>query len=141
MGFDTAYQRSGDAALFFKRTDLDRIALFRIKWLKGRLPQQQWLFIRANDPEEQVQAVLRRLKIGPADLSLFSRCTRCNKPVERLEKSDLRGRVPEYVWQTQSQFSGCPQCDRVFWPGSHTQRYRQKINHWFKRSYINHYEA
>jgi uncharacterized protein with PIN domain len=141
MGFDAAYQGSGEAVLFFNRTDRDRIALIRIKRLQGRLPQRVWLFIHPNDPEAQVRSVLEALNIHPEDLCPFSRCILCNRPVVPLAKDGLRGRVPEYVWQTQSHFSGCPQCGRVFWPGSHTQRYRQKINHWFKEIYINSYET
>ena len=134
LGFDTLYQTGGDAAHFFNRAGRDRIALFRIRRLQGGLPQRAWLFVRPNDPEAQVKTVLQTLKIGPGDLRPFSRCIQCNRAVVALEKAGLGGSVPDYVWQTQTRFTGCPQCGRVFWPGTHTWRYKIKINHWFKRS-------
>jgi uncharacterized protein with PIN domain len=134
LGFDTEYQRGGDAEAFFRLSATDRIALTRIRRLHGRLPQRKWYLIRADDPDKQVRAVVRAFAIGTDDLRPFSRCTRCNRPVEPLAKEAVRGRVPEYVWQTQAHFSACPRCGRVFWPGSHTQRYQRKINYWFKRS-------
>ncbi|MBI5064199.1 MAG: hypothetical protein HZB87_12255 [Desulfatitalea sp.] len=41
------------------------------------------------------------------------------------------GRVPDYVWQRHGEFKTCPQCRRVYWPGSHAQRWRNQIIRWF----------
>jgi uncharacterized protein len=134
MGFDAAYQEVPDAANFFQRMGAGRIALTRIRHLCGRLPQKKWLYIRANDPEAQVVAVLAAFEIEPEDLRPFSRCIRCNEAVAPLEREAVRGRVPEHVWQTQSRYAGCATCGRIYWPGSHTQRYHEKLTYWFKRS-------
>lgn len=139
LGFDTAYQRGGDTSAFFGRMDADRIALFRTRRLRWRLLQKRWFLIRDNDPEAQVIAVLTDLKLRYSDMQPFSRCTRCNRPVKALNHADARGRVPDYTWQTQAHFSTCPQCGQVFWPGSHSRRFHDRINHWFKRSNINNY--
>ena len=139
LGFDTAYQRSGDADSFFEGMDADRIALFRTRRLRGRLIQRQWIFIREDGPEAQVRAVLENLTLKPGHVKPFTRCVRCNRPVETLAHVDARGRVPDYIWQTQVRFTICPSCGQVFWPGSHARRFDEKINHWFKRnSIINH---
>jgi uncharacterized protein with PIN domain len=138
MGFDAAYQEEADAMAYFRRVGQGRIALTRIRHLCGRLPQEKWLYFRANDPENQVVAVLTAFEIDAEDLRPFSRCIRCNLAVERLERAVVQGRVPEHVWRTQPGFYGCPGCGRVYWPGSHTQRYHEKIKYWFKkRSAIN----
>jgi uncharacterized protein with PIN domain len=139
LGFDTTYQRGGDSTAFFRGVAADRIALFRTRRLRGLLLQKRWLFIWENDPETQVIAVLAALRLRPGDVQPFSRCTRCNRPVKTMTHADARGRVPDYTWQTQAHFSTCPQCGRVFWPGSHSRRFYDKINHWFKRSNINNY--
>jgi uncharacterized protein with PIN domain len=140
LGFDTVYQAGGDAARFFNHAGQDRIALFRIRRLRGRLPQREWLFVHPNDPEAQVRTVLQTLNIGSGELRPFSRCVQCNRAVVALERAGLRGRVPDYVWQTQARFTGCPQCGRIFWPGTHTWRYQNKIKNWFKRSITTGYE-
>lgn len=140
MGFDADYQAGGDAAAFFRNVGGDRIALTRIRRLCGRLSQKNWYFIPEDDPDAQVGFVIQACRIGTADLRPFSRCIQCNRRVETLEKETLRGRVPEYVWRTQTRFSGCPRCGKVFWPGSHTRRYHKKLNYWFKRSYVRYHE-
>ena len=136
MGFDAEYQAGGDAAAFFRGVGDDRIALTRIRQLCGRLPQKDWYLVQDDDPDAQVGFVLAACRIEMGDLRPFSRCIQCNRPVQALEKETLRGRVPEYVWQTQTRFSGCPRCGKVFWSGSHTQRAQEKINQRFKRSSI-----
>ncbi|MDJ0783401.1 MAG: Mut7-C RNAse domain-containing protein [Desulfosarcinaceae bacterium] len=146
MGFDTLYQDRADAHAFFAFSGPDRIALTRIRHLCGvsaqhaksprrtSLPQRRWLFITPNDPEDQVIAVFAAFQIGADDLRPFSRCTRCNCTVAVQNREAIRGRVPEYVWQTQDHFSACAECGRIYWPGSHTRRYRKKLTHWLTRS-------
>jgi uncharacterized protein with PIN domain len=36
-----------------------------------------------------------------------------------VEKETVRGRVPEFVYETQEAFSTCPECGRYFWHGTH----------------------
>lgn len=136
LGFDATYQQGGESLAFFRRMAADRIALTRTRRIRDQLPQRRCLFIRANDPREQVIAVLSELRLNCGDARPFSRCTRCNRPVETLARHAARGRVPDYVWQTQERFSTCPQCERVFWQGSHTKRHQKMLNHWFNRSAI-----
>jgi uncharacterized protein with PIN domain len=136
MGFDAAHQDVADAMTFFRRSGPHRIALTRIRRLCGRLPAHKWLYIGLNDPDDQVVAVLTAFKIESEDLRPFSRCIGCNRAVEPLDRDAVRGRVPAYVWQTQFHFSGCPDCHRVYWPGSHTLRYHEKLRLWFNNSSI-----
>jgi len=44
------------------------------------------------------------------------------------EKERVKERVPEYVYKTQQDFMECPQCKRVYWPGSHWQNIREALN-------------
>ena len=55
------------------------------------------------------------------------RCSVCNCKVINVDKQSVEGKVPEYVFQTQSEFSQCPQCGRIYWKGSHYQRIEQRL--------------
>jgi uncharacterized protein with PIN domain len=36
-------------------------------------------------------------------------------------------RVPPYVRRTQSRYSECPACGRIYWAGTHWQRMREVL--------------
>ncbi len=57
--------------------------------------------------------------VGPDTCRPFTRCNICNAELERVEKKTVRGRVPEFVYETQESFSSCPKCGRYFWHGTH----------------------
>ena len=132
LGFDVVCQEGVDAGAFFDRAGRHRIALTRIRHLCGRLPQHRWLFVGINNPDRQVAVVLAAFGLNMGDLHPFSRCALCNLPVVPIEAMEVQGRVPPYVIQTQTQFSSCSRCGRIFWPGSHTQRYRNRIRKWLQ---------
>jgi hypothetical protein len=41
--------------------------------------------------------------------------------------STVAERVPPYVRQTQSRYSECPECGRIYWAGTHWQRMREVL--------------
>ncbi len=59
---------------------------------------------------------------------LFTRCSRCNTPLEPASKAEARGSVPTRVWHAESRFRRCPGCARFYWSGSHTDRMRRVID-------------
>jgi hypothetical protein len=52
---------------------------------------------------------------------------RCNAGIEAVARIAVWRSVPDYVWNTRVDFSACPQCGRVYWKGSHTERALKKI--------------
>ena len=80
--------------------------------------------------EEQLRQIAREF---PMDFTrtLFSRCTHCNVELDgplRLEQlrpdADGEPRVPPRVRQWRNCYQQCPQCDQVFWEGTHAERIR-----------------
>ena len=57
---------------------------------------------------------------SPAACAATSRCGRCPRPPSCT--ACRRWRVE------QQQFSRCPRCDRLYWPGSHRQRMRRRLD-------------
>ena len=132
LGFDTLYEPEITAGRFFEMLENDRIALTRTQNVKKRLGTHKHIFIESDHLEEQLTQVVRELDLTFADTNPFTRCLHCNVMIVAAEKDTVRGRVPDYIFETHDQFQHCPQCDRIYWPGSHTQRSLEKIRTIFK---------
>jgi uncharacterized protein with PIN domain len=85
------------------------------------------LVLAANDPENQVAEIFRRLQLSHRDLAPLSRCGECNDLLVPVARKAALGLVPDHVYHTQAKFFQCPSCQRLYWPGSHPARIIAKI--------------
>ncbi|MEN8136479.1 MAG: Mut7-C RNAse domain-containing protein [Thermodesulfobacteriota bacterium] len=121
-GFDTFYEpgladgKLAETAWRDKRILLTRdIALLKRKVVvHGRL-------IRHSNPAAQLREVIGlyglRERIRP-----FSRCLCCNGVLEEIAKAEIIDRLQPLTRKYYDDFMICPQCERLYWPGSHRQR-------------------
>jgi uncharacterized protein with PIN domain len=84
------------------------------------------LLLESDNPEHQIQQVVKDYSLDTKS-GHFSRCLECNQPLETREKENVRGRVPPYVFQTQTEFMECPSCHRIYWKGTHWQDMTNKM--------------
>jgi uncharacterized protein with PIN domain len=129
LGFDTVYERE---PLAEKRYEAGRIRLTRTRRDAKQSAPDRAIFITSDRYLEQIRQVVTALGLTPADTNPFTRCIRCNAPIESIDKSSAFGQVPDYIWETQDTFSRCPQCNRVYWPGSHTAQSLVRFRDIFK---------
>ncbi len=61
-------------------------------------------------------------------------CPRCNRALSPVNPDDPFLCVPPYVRETQTQFSRCPQCGRVFWPATHRHGMREELAAIFRKA-------
>lgn len=123
-GFDTIYDPHKPDALRLKKMASQRSYLLtRCNHIKRCIDSKKIIFIEYNDPMQQMRQLVKALGLQRDDLKPMSRCPVCNQKVESLSKDKVIGRVPDYIWQHQSNFSQCPFCQRIFWPGTHVQRW------------------
>ena len=80
------------------------------------------LFIRNDHQLDQLKELISSLSIGIDELRPFSRCSLCNAGLLQIPREAAFGAVPDYVLETASDFRICPECSRVYWPGSHRQK-------------------
>jgi uncharacterized protein with PIN domain len=106
--------------------DERRIVLTRDRELLKCREIAHGCYVHAIRVEAQLAEVAKRYRLA-ARARPFTRCLRCNLPLERVEKAAVADRLPENVRQTQEDFTHCPGCDRVYWPGSHWDRMRQLL--------------
>lgn len=127
LGFDAAYSDDAeDGDLVRQSIDEERILLTRDRALPGQWWIDNYLLIESVRPMEQLRQVIRRFDLKWGD-RLFTRCTLCNEPLRPVELEEILGRVPERVAEVADRFVTCPSCDRVYWPGSHVERMRKRL--------------
>lgn len=131
LGFDTLYEPEITVERFIEMLENDRIALTRTQQTKKQLVSRKHIFIESDHLEKQLNQVVRELGLTFADTRPFSRCLQCNTMIIAAEKDSVWGRVPDYIFETHNHFQQCSQCDRIYWPGSHTQRSLEKIRSLF----------
>lgn len=117
LGYDTLYlPDADDPELARVARAEDRILLTRDVELTRRRGLR-FVLVESEKVEEQLGQLSRDLHLSAR--GAFSRCARCNIPLQEVEKERLRDKVPPYVFTTQDQFRRCPQCGRVYWRGTH----------------------
>jgi len=121
LGYDVEYVRVEDTALIERARETGRILLTRDTGLVRRRALPPHLFVRSDRVSEQLRQVIQAFHLTPAEPSA-RRCPRCNAVVEPRTKTEVLGRVPEFVWNHQDSFWGCPACGRLYWAGSHRRR-------------------
>jgi uncharacterized protein with PIN domain len=119
LGFDTEYFRQDNSSsLIIQALRDNRTIITR----NHRLPQArgiQIILIKEERIKEQIQELLRELKIKPDSGLMFSRCILCNVELVDIRKEKIKDKVPEYVYKTQGNFITCPKCQRIYWQGTH----------------------
>jgi len=133
-GFDTLLDaRPPDAARLNMLAAPHRIILTRSVRVKKTIGDAQVIFIRANDPSDQMLQVFTELHLQFKDLHPLTRCALCNRLLTAVPKDKAQGRVPDYTWQQHCLFKECPECKRIYWQGTHAKRWmmrvREKISH------------
>jgi len=128
LGFDTVYFKEDNySKLLLLALREERIIITRNKTLAEKVAIKA-VYLKEERLPEQLKKVIKRLNLKIEENKMFSRCVICNKSLEKVEKERVKERVPEYVYKTQQDFMECPQCKRVYWPGSHWQNIREALN-------------
>ncbi len=125
MGYDAAYLADTDDIEVVRQARAEaRLILTRDRGLAAR--QGVWvMLIDSQTLDDQIAQV--RARLGPPPEPLTLRCAVCNTPLRPLVHAAARGRVPPFVWRVQQEFSECPGCFRVYWPGTHWSAIRGRL--------------
>jgi uncharacterized protein with PIN domain len=125
LGFDTAYPDVlVDKELRELAKNEDRILLTRDKDLANAKGIES-LYIESTELEEQLIQVLSHFKLKID--SAFSRCSLCNDVLVFVGKNEVRGKVPERVYESHCEFLRCNKCQKFYWEGTHFNGIRKKI--------------
>jgi uncharacterized protein len=126
LGYDAVEDPAADDAMLVAHAGrTGRMLLTRDRGILRRRPVASGavsaLWLESDDPWQQLAQVVRDTGIDPVFYA-FSRCVRCNVPLEATTREVAAAAVPPFVSQTQVHFTRCPSCGRFFWRGTHWDR-------------------
>jgi uncharacterized protein len=134
LGFDTLYDnRFTDVQVARISADDQRIVLTRDRALLMHKLIDHGCYVRGIRPRQQLQEIVWRLDLYRA-IKPFSRCLRCNRELEPVEKEAIHDRLPSRSALFYSRFWICNECGRIYWEGSHWRRMEQVIGELLRRT-------
>ena len=120
-GLDVSYVKNIEDDLLIKKAlSEDRIILTRDRNIEKRKAVKRCLLIESDHLEEQLSQCIGTFTLNSFD-EAFSRCIRCNTPLEEIHKDSLVNTVPNYIWKTNDKFMQCNSCNRIYWSGTHRE--------------------
>lgn len=123
LGFDTVFHRNfSDSEVLTNALDEQRIIVTRDTRLAGRALAWELVLLSSSDPLEQLCELLKQRSIVIRTSDVFTRCPCCNIRLETIDKQAYAAEIPPYVYRTQSRFTRCTACARIFWRGTHVER-------------------
>jgi uncharacterized protein with PIN domain len=123
MGFDSVFfSGEDDGAMVRQALAEGRVILTRDTGIMRRRAiaggRVKAILIKSEEPERQMQQLVHAFDLQGQSRP-FTLCLECNAPLENRGREDVTGRVPPYVYRTQTQFMECPECHRIYWRGTH----------------------
>lgn len=128
LGLDAAYDPDLDDPELVERAVAEgRVILSRDVKLLERKRAANHLYVESEVVDEQVRQVLAAFDLAPDPERFFSRCLRCNAPLQPMPTEEAHRHVPPFVARTRQRFRRCPECRRIFWRSSHVGRMRKRL--------------
>jgi len=123
LGYDTVYiPGADDDELVRIAVREDRILLTRDRPLsERRMVRMRSVFVDWGTTSQQIRQVVDALGLELSEDRMFTVCTVCNGAIVPVEKSEVADRIPPHVYQTLDDYGRCPNCDRIYWRGTHVQ--------------------
>ena len=127
LGFDVAYrQNADDHQLLEVMVRENRALLTRDRRLLMHAIVQHGYWPRSQNADEQTIEVIRRFDLLEL-IAPFTRCLRCNAPLEAAAKVDIIGKLEPLTKIYYDQFRRCPGCKQIYWSGSHFPKLQRRV--------------
>jgi len=131
LGFDSLFFSGGDDSQMVRQALAEgRIILTRdTEIMKRRVINNGRLnaiLIESEEPERQIQQLMATLDLKGRSRP-FTICLECNHPLVERSPTEVKERVPPYVFKTQTRYMECPACRRIYWQGTHWKAMMRKL--------------
>jgi uncharacterized protein with PIN domain len=127
LGFDSLYQNDfQDDTLAALAERFDRILLSKDRRLLMRKQVHYGYCVRSQDPARQTLEIIHRYQLY-GQIRPLQRCLDCNTPLEPVDKREIIDRLELLTRRFYQEFHRCPNCDKIYWKGSHYDRMRKFI--------------
>lgn len=126
-GFNTYYRTPlSDHEIINLAISDKRIILTRDRELLKNKKVTHGYWIRSQYLYEQLRDVLLRFDLKKR-ITLFTRCMECNGLLEDVSKKEILNRLLPETRRYYRKFKKCPDCNRIYWNGSHYQSMKRHI--------------
>jgi uncharacterized protein with PIN domain len=135
LGYDTVYYRGEDAYQLIHRARQEcRVILTRNTKLIPKRLEDRILRVTEDDPFLQLKELIESGQITLDEEKIFSRCLICNALLDEISKEEAEGKVPDFIFHQQRDFVRCPQCQRIYWQGSHQENMQRRVEELLRSS-------
>lgn len=100
------------------------------------LKQRRLVFgrlLRSQDPDRQLREIVTLYRLQD-QLQPFSRCIACNGLLAEVEKDAIIDRLLPLTKKYFNRFKQCPDCEKIYWQGSHHEKMTDKLKAIFGKS-------
>ena len=126
-GFDTLFSAYyEDREIIETARQENRIILTRDRLLLKAAGESRGYQVKSQYHDEQLREVFERFNLKE-HVNLFCRCISCNTRLEEVEKEVIADRLLADTRRYFSSFKRCPQCDRIYWEGSHYDNMKKSL--------------
>jgi len=126
-GFDTLFSTLFEDREIIETARLeDRVIITRDRLLLKTAGDTAGYLVKSQYHDEQLREVFEKFELKN-HVRLFSRCISCNSPLEDVSKEEIADRLLADTRKYFSSFRRCPQCDRIYWEGSHYDNMKKSL--------------
>jgi uncharacterized protein with PIN domain len=127
LGFDVAYNpEAQDRQLLAMMKADSRALLTRDRRLLMHAIVRNGYYLRSQTPIDQTIEVLRRFQLFAA-IAPFTRCLRCNAPLQTVEKDEVIEKLEPLTRIYYKEFRRCTGCGQIYWAGSHFSKLEKRL--------------
>lgn len=120
LGFDTVCVRGEAGRPLMRQAAAEgRVLLTRRRDLLERQFSGRLILLPGTTAVKQLSFVLGKLSLEIRPRNFYTLCLSCNQRLISLERQNVRDLVPEYVFEHCTEYTQCPECRKIFWPGTH----------------------
>lgn len=103
--------------------DNEKVLLTKDRILKNETTKysDRIFLIHSDDKIEQTREVIEKFNLKD-QIKPFSRCLECNTEIEKIPKKEVKNLVPEETYRSMKEFFICPNCKKIYWFSTHTER-------------------
>jgi uncharacterized protein with PIN domain len=129
-GYDCALAAPSapDHSLIDQCRSEDRVLVTRDRTLASEAKGVQAVLLPEGTLDQQAAALAEALDLDWR-LAPFTRCMMDNTPLRPATAEEVAS-LPEQTRALPGPFRACPQCGRLFWPGSHVRRMTERLERW-----------
>lgn len=119
LGFDTLYSNCyKDSEIAEISAEENRIVLTRDRGLLKRSIIKRGYLVRSENPDEQLDEVLKRFDLTRT-IKKLSRCLNCNGKLYKVDKEEIIDELEPKTVRYFNEFTRCTDCGKIYWKGSH----------------------